>query len=316
MNLVFIADKSEAFISYTKNKILEEWKVEPEQTSFLTSLSQVGESNLFGETPTAVVQLEDTDAIKRAVDELKNILADDPTALDAGLIITTLAARTGTKTLEKIIAGAGGQVVLSKGEGKETASEKLVSELNLSRASRSFLLSYIGDDYEAALPLIKSISEVPHDQQPKITEEQLVLRMPQPKGAVAPWAIIDPILSGNMTQALDVLRRTSMHSHFLVALITIKNNMTQAFSIAAMLTEDSHLTTDDVAARLGIKNGYGLIVALRRAKKIGLPTLKRAVKLTADTEAKVKGGWGADPTITMESFIIELSMVLGGLSQN
>ena len=327
MKLALIIDKSAAFISFEKEKVLASWGTDSNAVEFVSSISRAGGASLFGDTPTIVVELADTDAVKRTVVELEDL---DPESLSSGAILVSSVARTSTKKLEAAVAKLGGHVILSSegSKSKISPTQHLLAELHLNRAAKEFLVEYVGDDYESLIPLIKTISALSPENQMKVTEEALVMRMPQAKGSVKPWEIFNHIISGDTSKAIDHLRRTNDSSSFLVPLTIIKNNLQLMLTAAALQSQNPRLTQEQLATVSGAPNNWGTKLALERAKKLGLPRLEKAAELVSITIGKVRGvpeievgkngdkkslyrpTSSANPMVAMEVFIVDLCQLL------
>lgn len=330
MRLVFIADKSEAYTTFERDRVLDEWSVAREETRAVESLDEVGHSSLFGPAPVSLLLLSDKDQVRLVAENLKK--ADQATLdriFNPGLIIYTNVDRTSTKTIEKTIVELGGQIILAKGSSKETPTSKLVDDLSVSNEAKQFLKDYAGDDYGSILGLVKTVSALSKRQQQAITIQDLIVRMPTPPGAIPPWEIEPAILSGNITKAIELYRRVSETSHLLIVMAILKNKFRLVYKVSSLLQENPRHTTASISKTLSpapanpkatkeekariskasTPDNYPLKLALTSAKKLGYQRASKIAEIVAETERKIKGGAAGDPHIHMERMIIEISLL-------
>lgn len=311
-NLALIIDKSEAFISFQKDQILADWKSDPAATKHIERLNQAGGGTLFGGGITSLLLVEDAEAVKQLVTDLEaeEQAGSIASRVSSGLLITSSVARTSTKKLEALVAKLDGQVVITavpKGE-KGTVAEKLVEGLNLNRDTKSFLLAYVGDDYEAVIPLVKTIGSLAPEQQCKITEEDLFLRMPQPPGSRPPWEVEKPLMRGDIGGTIDVYRRVAEHSHFLVVMKLLNNKFQSSYRVSALLTANPRMNDEALAEASGVTSKT-LWLHKNNHKSLGLAKLQTAVELLVKTEAQVKGGSRADGKVLVELLLVRLAIL-------
>ena len=311
--LALVIDKSVAFLSFQKERILESWAADPTATKKVERVSQAGGGTLFGGGVTSLVEFTEADQLRQAVEELEAAEANGSLSqrIGEGLLITATVPRTSTKKAEALIDRLGGTVITTAADKKDktTVAERLLRELNLSREARGFLLSYVGDDYEAVLPLVKTLSQLTPEQQARVTEEDLYVRMPQPPGAVAPWEIEKPLMAGDLTTTVDVFRRVSQHSHFLVVLKILNNKFQASYRVAALLEQHPRMGDSELAAVTGV-NPRTMWLHKNNQKRLGLERLQRIVEILAHTEMQVKGGSAANGAALMESTLVRMSEIL------
>jgi DNA polymerase III delta subunit len=329
MHLAFIADKSEAYTSFERDRVLKEWAVERADTRVIAQLDEAGIASLFGEPPVSILQFESKEQIKSAVEKLKVASEDAISRYSTpGLIMLTNVERNSTKAIEKLVNELGGEVILSKESGsKESPALKLLNELQLSRDAKEFLTHHAGDDYGSILGLVKTLGALSVKQQQAVTIDDLIVRLPTAPGAVPPWEIEPAILSGNVTKAIELYRRVAQTSSLLVVLFILKNKFKLVFKIASVLEENPRLTasavakllspappaadatkaTKDLYEKAATKDNYPLKLAFDTAKRVGVQRSIRILELIATTERKVKSGAGGDPSIQMESLLVQIA---------
>lgn len=310
LRLALVVDKSDAFLSFQKERILNEWDVDNSGLKKISKLSEAGGVTLFGDNLTSLFRLETPEEVKALITDLEKV-TDAEHAIGSGLLLLTAVDRRTTKKLETLVVKLGGAVhAVKDSKDKQTNSAKLLEELRLNREAREFLLTYVGEDYSTLIPLVSTISALTPEQQHAVTVEDLYIRLPQAPGSVAPWALEKPLFAGNYNETIDIFRRVSKHSHFLVVLAVLRNKIQLAYRVAALQELQGPLTSAALAERLGVADNYPLKLAMGYAKKYGLRKLQRVAEDMAQTEAKVKGGSGADPTVHMELMLIRTSETL------
>lgn len=316
LKLALVIDKSKSYTDFQKERILKDWGVLPSELKNVTGLSQVGGFTLFGKSPTALMVISDTDEVKvlvKAFEEIQQASTIE-SSIGEGLIIMTSVARTSTKKLETLIAALGGEVVIAKPGAKDGMStgEKLINDLGFTREVKNYLLAYVGDDYEALIPIARSLSEIPKDQHKRITIEDIYIRLPKAPGSVPPWEIEKPLFGGDISKTLEVFRRIHQNSDLLVVLFVLKNKMTLAYRAGAMIESNPRITSVEVADALGVTDNYPLKLAMGQHKRYGLEKLEKLAQLLADTERKVKGGSAMRGDVTMEVMLVEFQNILRG----
>lgn len=313
--LVLIIDKSDAYCHFKRDQTLGAWGIEDDNIQTVTSLDEVGATTLFDDSPTSVMNMEEVDEVKLLVANLEKRLGSPAAraaflaSLEEGLIIMTQVPRTSTKKLEALVTSLGGEVVVPPGKKDAPLVEKLLGELDLTPAVRRFILDYVGSNYEAVLPLVRTLSEIPRAHHRKITEEDIQIRFPGNKGEVPPWELEKHLLAGNMTGTIDTLRRIHRHSHLLVPLSILKNKFQLAYRISALL--ESGITGEAALAEvLGQPKNYPFTLAVQSAKKYKRAKLERVVLILDRVDRAVKGGSAAPDLAIFEAALVEISLTL------
>lgn len=313
MKLALVVDKSEAYLNFQRERILASWKTTRQQGQEITSLGEGGGFTLFGEAPVSLMHLQEQAAMVKTLQEAEALTPEEVARLgESGLLITCNLPRTQTKKFEATWKNLGAQVYLPPTGKEEGIAARLVGELGLTPAVKDFLLSYVGENYDTLLPLVDSLSALPKAKHRFITEEDIYIRLPQPPGAVAPWAIEKPLFAGNMSEVIDIFRRTHHHSSLLVILATLKNKLQLAYRVAGLLTFTPRMSEEATASLLGVTKNYGHTLAHRHASKYGVKVLEEAVLLLRETEDKVKGASSASSVVEMEALLVRLCYLFQG----
>jgi len=310
VNIAFVADKSEAYVAFERDRLIKEWGFEWDGTRNIQKIAEAGAASLFGEAPLSILTLEDKDQVKETADKIKNASVEELARwAKPGIIILTSVDRTSTKTIEKLVAEKNGVVVLAKESSKDKKSpaERLVNDLHLNYEAKTFLKEFAGDNYSSILSLLKTLGDLKPEQQKNITVDDLIVRLPQAPGAIPPWEIEPAILRGDTTKAIELYRRVAQTSHFLIVLSILKNKFHLVFRVAATLDSHPRYGLEQIAKALSVPNNYPLRLAYDAAKKMGPKQALQNLEIIASTEAKVKGGSAGDPHIAMESMLIRIS---------
>ena len=304
-NLIFIMDDSEAFLrnevirissswGFNKSnvKTTEEWKPSIAKSSV----------SLFGEKYMTHLDLSDNNKLKAFVKLLtdkKTKVMFDGNWFGEGLIVTSTHAR-GTKKIEDLVKASGGAV---KKKAKPTEMKKtLLSRINTSRDVKEFLDSYAGEDYQLILGVVNQISEMEKEEQMKLTIEEIIVRLPSKPGALPPWEFINPMLEGDARRAVDLYERSVEGSHILVTMKLAKNKLQLLYRLK-MLQDNGIRDSKQQAEILGERNGPNIWITAKTAQRIDTKTAEFIAKLSAKTEAELKGHSRVDPHTLFKNFI-------------
>jgi hypothetical protein len=309
MKLALILDKSSAFRDFQRASILKQWQSDTD-VQRVNSLDEVGQETIFGNPPTAVMELDDISTIKKLVKDLESSSKNELNhKLRYGLVLVSGANRNSTKKLEQIVNHLGGRVILAKESSKDKSSvtTKLLSNLSLGRSEKRFLEDYVAEDYDSLLSLLRSLETLTPKQQSMITVADLMIRLPQPPGSIPPWEIEKPLMQGDVPETISVYRRIILHSHPLVVLSVLRNKIQLMWRIAAL--EHFHGITDraQLSAVLSVSNSYALKLAQNMSRQLGLSICQKLTELIAQAETDLKGGSQADDSVTMELLLVQIA---------
>lgn len=309
MKLALILDKSSAFRDFQRASILKQWQSDTD-VQRVNSLDEVGQETIFGNPPTAVMELDDISTVKKLVKDLESSSKNELNhKLQYGLVLVSGANRNSTKKLEQIVNHLGGRVILAKESSKDKSSvtTKLLSNLSLGRSEKRFLEDYVAEDYDSLLSLLRSLETLTPKQQSMITVSDLMIRLPQPPGSIPPWEIEKPLMQGDVPETISVYRRIILHSHPLVVLSVLRNKIQLMWRIAAL--EYYHSITDraQLSAALSVSNSYALKLAQNMSQQLGLSICQKLTELIAQAETDLKGGSQADDSVTMELLLVQIA---------
>lgn len=303
MYFAIITDKSKSYRDFQKDFLLKKWGKNDVEYREVSSLSEVGESTIFGDAPLSLMSLDETTQVKTLLANVQKIPTDIlKKKFDSGFIILSSLARNSTKKLEQFITDVGGEVIAAKGNSRDKSniSSKLLSSLSLPKNVKNFMEEYSGDDYDTLISLIRSVSEIPEKQQSRLTIDDIIIRMPQAPGSIPPWEIEKPLMSGDLNETINLYRRIINHSHYLVVLSILKNKILLAYRISALFEIYGKMDTAKVSAYLNVANNYPLKLAVGTVKDLGPDALEKLLIVLLETEAQVKGGSSADSNVVVE----------------
>jgi len=311
--IALVLDKSQAYLDYQKESIRKSWNIDKANIRLVNKLSEASGVTLFGDLPLSMITLEDPDQIKAFVKEIEEAIKNKSinSLLQFGLIITSSANRNSTKKLEALVSELGGKVIAAdSGKGALTMTEKLVSELHLNREVRQFLIDYLGDDYEGAISIVRSLSEFSKEVHQKITIEDLYIRLPQAPGSVPPWEIEKFLWKGDSSKTIEIFRRVENNSHYLVILSILKNKVLLAYRAAMLIESNPNISSSSIAKALGVPDNYPLKLAMGNAKSIKSAKLKEISEMMIEVEANVKGYSAAPGKPLMEVMLMNFIEIL------
>lgn len=310
MKLALILDKSSAFRDFQRASILKQWQSDVD-VQRVNSLDEVGQETIFGNPPTAVMELDDISTIKKLVKDLESYSSKNELnhKLRYGLVLVSGANRNSTKKLEQIVNYLGGCVILAKESSKDKSSvtTKLLSTLSLGRDEKRFLEDYVADDYDSLLSLLRSLETLTPKQQSMITVADLMIRLPQPPGSIPPWEIEKPLMQGDVPETISVYRRIILHSHPLVVLSVLRNKIQLMWRIAVLERYHSITNREQLSTVLSVSNSYALKLAQNMSRQLGLGVCQKLTELVAQAETDLKGGSQADTSVTMEFLLVEIA---------
>lgn len=310
MKLALILDKSSAFRDFQRASILKQWQSDFD-VQRVNSLDEVGQETIFGNPPTAVMELDDISTVKKLVKDLESYSSTKELnhKLRYGLVLVSGANRNSTKKLEQIVNYLGGCVIMAKESSKDKSSvtTKLLSTLSLGRDEKRFLEDYVADDYDSLLSLLRSLETLTPKQQSMITVADLMIRLPQPPGSIPPWEIEKPLMQGDVSKTIAVYRRVILHSHPLVVLSVLRNKIQLMWRIAVLERYHSITNREQLSTVLSVSNSYALKLAQNMSRQLGLGVCQKLTELIAQAETDLKGGSQADNSVTMELLLVKIA---------
>lgn len=307
MHLALVVDKSEAYLEFQKDMILNDWSIDKKDVEKFDNVKDSGFDNLFDESPTAIVSMLDLQTLKKNIDFLTK--ADDDTLqekFDNGVIFLTNQPRNSTKKLETFIKDKGGLLIVPPTAKEQSLSAKIVGSMGLSRDVRDFVLDYVGDDYPQLISLARSISSASAEKRKRITVDDVIIRFPQDKGSVSIWGIEKYLSSGNAEKAIEYLHRTLKNTPPLLALGAIKSKYVLAYRVGAILDNDSTMTLPKIAETLNVANNYPLKLAFDMAKSTNFENLGKIFYRIMETDSNMKGGLNVNSSVLLDLLVVDI----------
>lgn len=304
MKLFLIIDKHEAYRDYKIDKTLEEWGTSRKNLKTIDTIKTTSGMDLFGDTPVSIITFyNNLDGLKKMIETITKMSKQElEESFPEGLIISTDAQRNSTKKLEKFVEEIGGTLsLMTPDKDSDKMSLRFVNELNLTKPVKELLLSYVGDDYETLIPLVKTLSKIPKNKHKNITEEDILVRLPQAKGKIKPWDVMNKMDRNDLSGAIESARRVFQHSYYLVLLTMMKNQYQGMYRIGILSQQGCN--DNEIKEITGVNN---VGVLKNKASKIPLAKLQRIVNIVSDTETKVKGGSSVDGENLVELMIMKI----------
>lgn len=313
VNIAFAIDKSEAYVNFQKNKLIDDWGLAGSDIKYIEKIGEAGIATLFGSAPVSVLHFETKEEIQEAFNIISKASKSELERFATpGLIMLTDVDRRSTAKMEKFLTGIGGEVRVAKEKSsdKTPVTRTLLNDLNLSRDVKNFIEDYVGDDYTAALGLIRTLGNLTREQQRAISIDEVALRLPTPPGGVPPWEIEKPLFAGDVSKTIELYRRIANASHYLVVLTIIKNKFSLAWKVNSLQVLNPSIQKAEIASALGVPNNYPLQIAMGYSKDYGEKKLKNILEEIALVESKVKGGSAVDSDSLMEILLVKIMNVL------
>lgn len=305
MRLVFIADKSEAYVSMQQDQTLDAWGVDVANTQVIEYIGESGSITLFGDQPVSILNLEKLDHVKKTVAFLEKI-DDISSVVGSGLIMTTTVPQRSLKKLNEIVLQAGGTVVapLHESKSKQTPAAKLLDTINLRPDVKRHVLDYVGEDYDSLIPIVKNLSDIPREHHRKLTIEHLMMRLPQTPGLVPIWEVWNELERGNMQEAIQAYRRFPKSASVGVV-IQMKNTLSLAYRVAGLQALDPKITKKALQEITGVSSGFRIDKIRQIAKHNDTNRLSKALEILTSTETRLKGGWPQ----SLAAEIVEMAII-------
>jgi len=123
-------------------------------------------------------------------------------------------------------------------------------------------------------------------------------------GGIAPWELTDAIDAGDAAAALAALHRLlgGGQRHPLVVMATLQRHYGDMLRL-----DGADVSTDAEAAELLGSKPYPAAKAMRQARKLGFPSIGRAITLLADADLDLRGRTGWNEDLVLEVLVARLS---------
>lgn len=243
----------------------------------------------------------------KAADEIKRITAylDDPNPQSSLVLVLTgenkklvdAVRKAGTKptVIDAVVPGGKGR--------RMWLDDRLAgAPVTLDRAAANRLAEHLGEDL-GRLPGILDVLEAVHGSGAKIKAADLEPVLGEAGGS-APWDLTDAIDRGDVSGALDHLRRMLGGRHPFVVLASLWGH----YQRILRLDGSGARTESEAAALLNIKGStYPAKKALAQSRSLGHGGVKRAVELLQTADLDLRGVREVPDVVVLEVVVARLA---------
>ena len=311
MNIGLISSSDAAYLALTKDQLIESWGEKGTPTKEIARLSAAGTRTLLGGVPLSIVRPENSDEVKRLLQELQEAAEAGKLErrIGPGLIVLTSVPKVSLKKLSEFVLEHDGYSEVNTKTDEKKLGDEMLEESGFNREVRAYLKDWAGDDFEKLVPIIREFSAFPKAKRAKAKIEDIAIRLPTPPGSIPPWDFIDPMFRGDVKKSVELLRRTvSASKTTLVALSILNSNLQNAWRLAE-LSKCGSLPSDSELKAMGLPTGFPLVIAKRRAKSLGADKLETMLLIAAEASRKVKTGHKADYLTTVELAVTKIAQL-------
>lgn len=303
--------ESVAYLDLLTSDYVEKWN-EGQGSVTLTSLTAFGGRTLFGDCPTLVLNLESKEDVKATLAYLQ---AKTPEELadrfPSGIFIRTQVPIVSIKKLQEHVTSLGGDVMSKKKKDRQELPSELLKQTNLSSDVKKFLLDFAQGEPEHVVGVVRQVRVLTEKQQAALSVESIIVRLPQDPQAAPPWDIEEPFWRGDTKETLRVAQRICGSTGPLLLLWQLRKTSQMVLDFAGMGGTGGRDRATLAKITDSLPN-YGLVVAERTAKKVGLAKAIRIAEIIADYGQRIKGGSRLDADILMETALVKTTTIIKG----
>ncbi len=193
------------------------------------------------------------------------------------------------------------------GQAREAWLSQRLGEapFQLDPRAAALVSEHLGDDL-ARLEGLLALLAGTYGEGSRLGPEQVRPYLTDPGGA-SPWELTDAIDEGQVTVALDRLRRmlSRPEGHPLAVMAILHRH------VSAMLRLDGAQvsTSEDAAALLGVKSSFVAGKAMRQSRRLGHDRIAAAIELLADADLDLRGNSGLTGQAVMEVLVARLAQL-------
>lgn len=276
-----------------------------------TRITDFGGRTLFGDAPTLILKLEDKEAVKSTLDYLKSKTDEELVKrFPSGVFIRTQVALNSTKSLRDYLTKSGFEVHSKNKNDRQELPEELLERTSLSSEVKKFLLDFSRGEPEHVVGLVRQVSKLNKKQQAALSLDAIIVRLPQDPQAAPPWDIEGPFWAGDAQKTLETANRICINDGQIVLLLwQLRKTSRMVMDFAGMGSKSGNdrkrqaLITDAPA-------NFGLTVAQRTAKKVGLDTALKVSETVAEYDRMIRGGSRIDNRVLLESLLIKCTEII------
>ena len=304
--------ESLAYLDLLTSDFVDKWS-EDQGSVTLNSITAFGGRTLFGDCPTLVLELETKEAVKDTLDYLK---ARTPEELNdrfpSGVFIRTQVALQSTKALREYLQKEGYEVISRKKSERNELPEELLKRTKLSPEVKKFLLDFSQGEPEHVVGIVRQVSALTERQQAALSVGTIAVRLPQNPQAAPPWDIDEPFWRGDTVATLAMARRICVDDGQIVLLLWQLRKTTRMVLDFAGMGGKAGRDRSELAKITDSLPNYGLVVAERTAKKVGLATAIQVASVIAEYDRQIRGGSRLDSRILLETALVKATTIIKG----
>lgn len=304
--------ESLAYLDLLTSDFVDKWS-EDQGSVTLNSITAFGGRTLFGDCPTLVLDLESKEAVKDTLDYLKGHTPEELNdRFPSGVFIRTQVALQSTKSLREYLQKEGYEVISRKKNERKELPEELLKRTKLSAEVRKFLLDFSQGEPEHVVGIVRQVSTLTERQQAALSVGTIAVRLPQNPQAAPPWDIDEPFWRGDTAATLAMARRICIDAGQIVLLLWQLRKTTRMVLDFAGMGGKAGRDRSELAKITDSLPNYGLVVAERTAKKVGLPTAIQVASVIADYDRQIRGGSRLNSRILLETALVKATTIIKG----
>lgn len=304
--------ESLAYLDLLTSDFVDKWS-EDQGSVTLNSITAFGGRTLFGDCPTLVLDLESKEAVKDTLDYLKGHTPEELNdRFPSGVFIRTQVALQSTKSLREYLQKEGYEVISRKKNERKELPEELLKRTKLSAEVRKFLLDFSQGEPEHVVGIVRQVSTLTERQQAALSVGTIAVRLPQNPQAAPPWDIDEPFWRGDTAATLAMARRICIDDGQIVLLLWQLRKTTRMVLDFAGMGGKAGRDRSELAKITDSLPNYGLVVAERTAKKVGLPTAIQVASVIADYDRQIRGGSRLNSRILLETALVKATTIIKG----
>lgn len=304
--------ESLAYLDLLTSDFVDKWS-EDQGSVTLNSITAFGGRTLFGDCPTLVLDLESKEAVKDTLDYLKGHTPEELNdRFPSGVFIRTQVALQSTKSLREYLQKEGYEVISRKKNERKELPEELLKRTKLSAEVRKFLLDFSQGEPEHVVGIVRQVGTLTERQQAALSVGTIAVRLPQNPQAAPPWDIDEPFWRGDTAATLAMARRICIDDGQIVLLLWQLRKTTRMVLDFAGMGGKAGRDRSELAKITDSLPNYGLVVAERTAKKVGLPTAIQVASVIADYDRQIRGGSRLNSRILLETALVKATTIIKG----
>ena len=216
------------------------------------------------------------------------------------------------KRLSEAVAAAGGEVVGAgvprgrDGAAKWMDTQIAAAGLRLRAGAKRLLADHLGEDMSRLPAVLTTLASAYGPDQALDTDD--VAPFIWEAGSVPPWELIDAMESGNITDALEKLRRM-LHAggrNEMQVLSTLYSHHNRLLRLDGADAADEK----QAAELLGLKGStFPARKALRQSRKLGSKRIARSIELLAQADLDLRGATAVPPEAVLEVLVARLAQL-------